>query len=212
MCDNAFNKLEIIGTDDQVKQVREFLKGKPYEDGSECYIDFNNIVKMPEEVINTIKSSSFCDQIDWYDWSCDNWGTKWNAYTQMEISDNTLGFETAWCGVPGLVQKLSLKFLDVTFSYNWDDHYDDYHYTIIGGEIINKSCSDVLYETIGHPEFGLKTSLQISEECKSIFDTKIDPLFFKDISDFDIGAALKLEQESWESTLKGNLNQIDPLK
>jgi len=198
MSERIFNQIEIIGNDDQVKQIREFLKGGLDEDGLERYIDFNNIVRMPEELRNADKSFNPVDQNNWDKWCRDNWGTTWNAFTHLKMAENKLGFETLSCGILDLVQKLSLKFSDVTFSYNWDDHYDDYHYTIIGGEIINESCSEVLYETIGHPEFGLKTSSQLSAECKSRFDTKIDPLFFKDISDFDIGAALKLEQEGRE--------------
>ena len=51
MSNRFSNKLEIIGTDEQVKEVREFLKGEPNEYSSENYIDFNNIKKIPEELI-----------------------------------------------------------------------------------------------------------------------------------------------------------------
>lgn len=54
MPNNIDNKLEIIGNDDQVLEVREFLKG---EEGSEIYIDLNKIKKMPDELrINDIES------------------------------------------------------------------------------------------------------------------------------------------------------------
>jgi hypothetical protein len=46
------NKLEIIGTSEQVKEVRDFLKGDNYEDGSPCYVDFNKILPIPEVVNN----------------------------------------------------------------------------------------------------------------------------------------------------------------
>lgn len=51
MPNNIYNRLEIIGNDEQVKQVRLFLKCEPGEDGSNGYIDFNNIIAMPEELL-----------------------------------------------------------------------------------------------------------------------------------------------------------------
>ena len=53
MANDINNKLEIIGSDEQVLEVREFLKGEE----SEIYIDFNKIIKMPDELrINDIWS------------------------------------------------------------------------------------------------------------------------------------------------------------
>lgn len=62
----------------------------------------------------------------WYDWSCRNWGTKWNAYeTAVEESDNEfsiiLTFQTAWSGVPNIIQKLIEMFPTFTFEYNYAD-------------------------------------------------------------------------------------------
>lgn len=34
-----------------------------------------------------------CDT--WYDWCCENWGTKWNA-CELRIDDNFISFQTAW--------------------------------------------------------------------------------------------------------------------
>ena len=50
MENKIINKLEIIGSDDEVKEVRETLHGEPDENYSERYIDFNKIIKMPEEL------------------------------------------------------------------------------------------------------------------------------------------------------------------
>lgn len=52
------NKLEIIGPKTLVKDVKNFLKGEPYEDGKERLVDFNNIVKCPQVVTDVGEISS----------------------------------------------------------------------------------------------------------------------------------------------------------
>lgn len=65
----------------------------------------------------------------WYEWCCDNWGTKWNAYDIEILHTNpgtpdeecTILFDTAWSGVPTLMEKLSAEFPTVTFQYAYAD-------------------------------------------------------------------------------------------
>lgn len=47
----VINRLIIKGNDEQIKKVRDFLKGDPYEDGSECLVDFHKIVPIPEIIM-----------------------------------------------------------------------------------------------------------------------------------------------------------------
>lgn len=68
---------------------------------------------------------------DWYDWCCNNWETKWNAYEQSieYLSDKKveISFETAWSGVPNLIEKLSSKFPSLTFIYKFADESMGYN-------------------------------------------------------------------------------------
>ena len=57
----------------------------------------------------------------WYEWSIANWGTKWNAFNQNFEEPNVLWFDTAWEGVPLLIQTLSEIFPDVEFQYAYAD-------------------------------------------------------------------------------------------
>lgn len=57
----------------------------------------------------------------WYEWSIATWGTKWNAYHQDFEEPSILWFDTAWNGVPLLIQKLSEIFPDVEFHYAYAD-------------------------------------------------------------------------------------------
>ena len=59
----------------------------------------------------------------WYEWCNKNWGTKWNAYSCVELGkdDDTLEFFTAWSSVPTILEALSRKYPDQTISYCWAD-------------------------------------------------------------------------------------------
>ena len=62
---------------------------------------------------------------NWYRWSCDNWGTKWNACrTKIErVYDEevTIVFETAWCTPSPIIKKLKKTFKDLNISGGWID-------------------------------------------------------------------------------------------
>lgn len=58
----------------------------------------------------------------WYDWRCDKWGTKWNAYDIFRDGDS-VEFDTAWsCPLPILDQlaKLCHEY-KVSFTGKWAD-------------------------------------------------------------------------------------------
>ena len=169
MPNNIKNRLVIKSSDEQVKEVLDFLRGEPYSNGAERYIDFNKIIPMPEEL--NIESGSkgntgmeyllaCAERYDfsgkykgvkekfetlslerqkkyielgakylknianygfktWYDWCVENWGTKWNAYSQSLENENEIWFETAWSCVIDLIEKLSIEFPGVEFDYTW---------------------------------------------------------------------------------------------
>lgn len=51
------NRLEINADRETVQQVMNFLKGKTDDDNAPCYIDFNNIIPMPKELLIEASSS-----------------------------------------------------------------------------------------------------------------------------------------------------------
>lgn len=59
---------------------------------------------------------------DWYNWSVENWGTKWNAYDIKRIG-NTLSFNTAWSFPERVVKALAAlcHSLRVDFQGAWAD-------------------------------------------------------------------------------------------
>lgn len=69
---------------------------------------------------------------DWYNWSCDHWGTKWNAYSAIagKVDDTTavVHFETAWAPPMPVLDALAAKFPQADFRLIWCDEGDDrYH-------------------------------------------------------------------------------------
>lgn len=65
----------------------------------------------------------------WYDWSVDNWGTKWNAYNCVEVDADSrfLQFDTAWSSVPNILSLLSEEFPEVRMEYKWADENIGYN-------------------------------------------------------------------------------------
>ena len=84
---------------------------------------------------------------DWYDWCCNNWGTKWNA-CNVSISNEsatslTYDFDTAWSEPTPVLQALSEKYPNVDIST--DANYEDpepwvtFTTTFKGGKITSNS-------------------------------------------------------------------------
>lgn len=60
----------------------------------------------------------------WYDWSIENWGTKWNAYSHKPTDRTSDGlilrFETAWAPPYPWLAAVMNK-LELSFDHNWLD-------------------------------------------------------------------------------------------
>lgn len=90
--------------------------GKSEEELAELY-------KKGKKYVDNYKNYGFAT---WYRWCLNNWGTKWNAYsTDLWVNDTEDGavitFDTAWSGVPDLIEKLAKKFPNIYFEYKFAD-------------------------------------------------------------------------------------------
>ena len=68
--------------------------------------------------------------IDWYDWCCDNWGTKWNACheeigeiieTEDGLATLDIAFDTAWSMPSPVFEALADAYPQIRFSGRWAD-------------------------------------------------------------------------------------------
>jgi Ferredoxin-like domain in Api92-like protein len=84
---------------------------------------------------------------DWYDWSCGNWGTKWNSYGNRieEEAPSQIFFETAWAPAIPVIDKLA-KLLkeDLRLAYLDEGHmFIGEYFAHANGEGEDISYSDV---------------------------------------------------------------------
>lgn len=115
------------------KQAQELLKFIQGENGE---LDFNSIVPMSKKMDHHKKTTEGISfhapaEIDWYHWSIENWGTKWNAYEfKTTINDNgcaegpvnvTIQFDTAWSPAMPVLNALSRKYPEIEFGYLYAD-------------------------------------------------------------------------------------------
>jgi len=120
------NRIEIVGTKEEVKEVFEKYNTID-DDGLIQFPDFNKVIPQPENIFQGNlgeKEYEMCKREGrptWKDWNIENWGTKWNCFECDKESDNAFTFETAWSGVPLIIEAMSNQFPNVEFTYDYAD-------------------------------------------------------------------------------------------
>lgn len=60
--------------------------------------------------------------MNWYDWCCEHWGTKWNASeTSVDWEKREITFSTAWSEPVPIMSALHEEFPDVDFTWSYAD-------------------------------------------------------------------------------------------
>jgi len=121
------NNVLFVGKRKQLETLKDMLKSDDNE------FDFNNIVPMPKNIYRGLlgreEEEKYGDN-NWYRWSIDNWGTKWNSVdTRVEENGSTLSynFMTAWDCPRQIVDALMRmrKTILKDISINWDCVHED---------------------------------------------------------------------------------------
>lgn len=103
------NHVAFEGSKEKIIELKEFFAS------DEKVFDFNKILPMPEESDDFKKDGSLNAEDmergnNWYAWSIQNWGTKWNAVDGHLDVDNEdrieYSFRTAWDAPRGVIDKL----------------------------------------------------------------------------------------------------------
>ena len=121
------NNVLFVGKKKQLKTLKTMLKS------NENDFDFNNIIPMPKNIFRGNlgrEEEEKYGKNNWYDWSIENWGTKWNSVdTRVEENGSTLSynFMTAWDCPREIVNALMRmrKTILKDISINWDCVHED---------------------------------------------------------------------------------------
>lgn len=78
MANNVLNRIKIKG---DKEDIADFLQKCAIDDNGEKVFSFNQFIPMPENPIP-----------NWYNWSMEHWGTKWDARDSavIELDDGDL--------------------------------------------------------------------------------------------------------------------------
>ena len=98
------NKLFIHGNSDKVKQCTLDISSDTE------HISFEKILPRPKDIGEY-----------WYDWSVENWGTKWDVSDTFEDEECNICFDTAWSTPYVLICKLSERYPKLTFEVKYAD-------------------------------------------------------------------------------------------
>ena len=152
------NILTINGTEEQVAQVRNYIKGSNGES-----ISLQSIIPMPEDLTGERKVEMKdwpippgCDGPitipDWMFWRLELWGCKWDAEPIRDDAvdaPNRILFNTPTTTPYQAMAILSKQFPEVSFNIIFSDEYPELYcgeYTLSGGEVTN----EVWYDGISH--------------------------------------------------------------
>lgn len=86
-------------TDDEFKIIVErYCTAEP---GGDTNLDFEKLIPMPDTVfrgpLSSEDSKNHPGDLNWYDWSCRHWGTKWNAcHGSVDYHRHEIIYDTAW--------------------------------------------------------------------------------------------------------------------
>tara|TARA_R100001460_G_scaffold5911_3_gene15902 strand:+ start:553 stop:1134 length:582 start_codon:yes stop_codon:yes gene_type:complete len=130
----CWNNLEVMCAEEHISELQDFVEKSTKATKEE--FSFEGTHPMPEEIRETTTADKPC----WYDWSCDNWGTKWDAceshVNESEPQYFSVGFETAWSPPIAWIQNIMDKYPNLEFSLEYDEPGMAY-----GGHLIAESFS-----------------------------------------------------------------------
>jgi hypothetical protein len=143
-----------------VDRMRETLdmKCEPVAELAKAWLEKNPEYRIEgEKRLRAIAETGFAD---WYDWSCQHWNTKWNAYDLHIVSESPLEFtfDTAWDFPLPVFRKVAEEFPALSFRCTCYDEGGNF----AGDGFFNPpkgepqfalgTATDELYERVyGHP-------------------------------------------------------------
>lgn len=151
MPNHVTNIIRLHGDGDQINALRQAVMNDTFGPGS---IDFEKIIPMPEDIFRGglgRAEMALYGKRNWYDWSVENWGTKWNAYGFDDIAEfhqpDTICFMTAWAAPHEVIGKLAQMYPDLEVEHSWAD--ED-----LGSNCGKRVYANGLLDSVYEPEYG----------------------------------------------------------
>ena len=186
------NYLTIEGNDETLREILEFVKSE------ETAFDFEKIIPMPDYIYRGVispEAEKIYGKNNWYDWSIENWGTRWNS-EDAEVDANEILFLTAWSSCDPVIAALAKMYptmrIVYTFyepgmcfcgqrvyengkiTFSFDGDYCENPYWEDDEEANEYILSDSMFPI---EEFGLRTVITDKEEYSNCITGK---LYFRD--------------------------------
>ncbi len=110
--------MRIISEDEYKKQESRLAKGE--------LTDIERMMGSPSRSLTKELSNLYMEKFganNWYDWACNNWGTKWNAGScdANGADGDYISFETAWAHPEPLFRNMSKRFPELAFICSYAD-------------------------------------------------------------------------------------------
>lgn len=111
----AFHDLNIFHNDIYKDKRFEEIEDnyKKYKNDS----DFKESIELGKQYLENYEKYGHCN---WYEWRCNNWGTKWDI-NQCSYKGDTLIFKTAWDFSYKIIEKLSKLYPTAVFDCKFAD-------------------------------------------------------------------------------------------
>ena len=109
------NYLTIEGNRNTMETIIELVKSE------ENVFDFEKIVPMPDYIYRGgvgPEEREIYGENNWYDWSCKNWGTKWNS-VDSDFDGEEFYFLTAWSPCEPVIAALAKMFPTMRFTHTF---------------------------------------------------------------------------------------------
>lgn len=115
MPNDCYNALSIDANDALIERIMNHVRSEETE------FDFERIIPMPENIYRGMLGSEerkLYGENNWYDWSCNHWGTKWNAYDVL-ADPGYVSFYTAWTPCRHVISELANQYPEATFVHEY---------------------------------------------------------------------------------------------
>lgn len=200
-CDNA---ITITGKPKMLSKLLKQVETTVSEAGDDSTLfDFNKIVPMPNGV-------------DWYSWSIENWGTKWNASDVVILDEYSweegeviFVFQTAWSPPVPVIKKLSKDNPSVKIVHKFVEegmgYYGTYEYKKGEYEVVEEGNFDDNTPCETHRHYKGDDYHHYCRECNDSFDCDGEPSQVCEPCQLTLD---ELDSELWEGETSGSNHEV----